>query len=113
LVKSVRTGEGVERKIIEDHAPLYMETADLEIVRSRSEARRDFEASREQGVLLDEDDAPPPLDFDDIQKKYDDRTRGTGQFDDGRYASKKLHTALLLIEVAESRTGESRGKELL
>ncbi|HEX4446265.1 MAG TPA: MMPL family transporter, partial [Polyangiaceae bacterium] len=58
-------------------------------------------------------ETPPPLDFDDIQKKYDDRTRGTGQFDDGRYANHKLHTALLLIEVSESRSGESRGKDLL
>jgi hypothetical protein len=113
LVKSVRTGEGAERKFIEDHAPLYMEVSDLDQVRTRVEARRDFEASRETGALLDEDDPPPPLDFDDIQKKYDDRTRGTGQFDDGRYASRKLRTALLLIEVSESRSGENHGKDLL
>ena len=29
LVKSVRTGEVAERKFIEDHAPLYMDSADL------------------------------------------------------------------------------------
>ncbi len=113
LVKSVRTGEGMERKFIEDHAPLYMEVADLETVKTRIEARRDWEASREQGVLLDDDEAPPTLDFDDIQKKYDDRSHGTNHFEDNRYANRSLHTALLLIEVNESRTGRSRGKELL
>jgi predicted RND superfamily exporter protein len=113
IVQSVRTGDQLERKFIEDHAPLYMEVADLEDVRSRIETRRDWEASRETGSLLDEDMSPPPLDFDDIQKKYDDRARGTGQFEDNRYASRELETALLLIEVNESQTAHGRGKELL
>ncbi len=113
LVKSVRTGEVAERKFIEDHAPLYMDLADLETVRARVEARRDWEASRETGVLLDEDDTPPPLDFDDIQKKYDERTHGPGHLDDHRYASKELRTALLLIEVNSFETGRGRGRELL
>ncbi len=113
LVKSVRTGDGVERKFIEDHAPLYMDLADLETVRRRIEARRDWEASKETGALLDEDDPPPPLDFADIQKKYDERSRGSGHFDDNRYASKELHTALILVEVGEFETGRGRSKELL
>jgi uncharacterized protein len=113
LVKSVRTGEVAERKFIEDHAPLYMDLPDLETVRTRVETRRDWEASRETGALLDEDEAPPPLDFDDIQKKYDDRTRGAGHLDNNRYASAELHTALLLIEVNAFETGRGRGRELL
>ncbi len=113
LVKSVRTGEVAERKFIEDHAPLYMDLPDLQTVRDRVEARRDWEASRETGALLDEDEAPPALEFDDIQKKYDDRTHGTGHFDNSRYASADLHTALLLIEVNAFETGRGRGRELL
>jgi uncharacterized protein len=113
LVKSVRTGEVAERKFIEDHAPLYMDLPDLRTVRDRVETRRDWEASRETGVLLDEDETPPPLDFDDIQKKYDARSRGTGHFDNNRYASAELHTALLLIEVNAFETGRGRGRELL
>jgi predicted RND superfamily exporter protein len=113
LVKSVRTGEVAEAKFIEDHAPLYMELADLKAVRDRVETRRDWEASRETGSLLDEEESPPPLDFDDIQKKYDERTHGTGHFDNHRYASADLHTALLLIEVNEFETGRGRGRELL
>ncbi len=113
LVKSVRTGDAVERKFIEDHAPLYMDLTDLEMVRLRIEARRDWEASKETGALLDEDDPPPPLDFADIQTKYDERSRGAGRFDDNRYASKELHTALILVEVGEFETGRGRSKELL
>jgi uncharacterized protein len=113
LVKSVRTGEVVEAKFIEDHAPLYMELADLKTVRDRVETRRDWEASRETGSLLDEDESPPSLELDDIQKKYDDRTHGTGHLDNHRYASADLHTALLLIEVNSFETGRGRGRELL
>ncbi len=113
LVKSVRVGDAVERKFVEDHAPLYMDLPDLEEVRSRIEARRDWEASKETGALLDEDGPPPPLDFGDIQKKYDERARGAGRFEDNRYASRSLHTALILIEVGEFETGRGRSKELL
>jgi predicted RND superfamily exporter protein len=113
LVKSVRTGQAVERKFIEDHAPLYMDLDDLETVRRRIEARRDWEVSKESGALLDDDEPPPPLDFDDIRHKYDARTRGSGHFDGDRYASKELHSALLLIELGEFETGRGRAKELL
>jgi uncharacterized protein len=113
LVNSVRTGEVAEHKFIEDHAPLYMDLPDLQIVRDRVETRRDWEASRETGVLLDEDETPPPLDFDDIQKKYDERTHGPGHFDNNRYASADLNTALLLIEANAFETGRGRGRELL
>ncbi|HEY5147086.1 MAG TPA: MMPL family transporter, partial [Polyangiaceae bacterium] len=113
LAQAVRTGDAAERKFVEDHAPLYMDLPDLEDVRRRIEARRDWEASKETGVLLDDDQTPPPLVFDDIQKKYDDRARGSGHFDDNRYASKSLHLALILIEVGEFGTGRGRAKELL
>ena len=113
LVKSVRIGDAVERRFVEDHAPLYMDLEDLETVRRRIEARRDWEASKETGALLDEEDSPPSLDLDDIKKKYDERSRSAGHFDDDRYASRALHTAVLLVEVGEFETGRGRSKELL
>ncbi|HXX68052.1 MAG TPA: MMPL family transporter, partial [Polyangiaceae bacterium] len=111
LVKTVRTGDAVERKFVEDHAPLYMDLADLTTIRDRVEARRDWEASKEQGALLDEDEPPPPLEFDDIQKKYDERNLAK-RFDDGHFASEKEHCALLLVQAGEFVTG-GRGKALL
>jgi uncharacterized protein len=113
LVKSVRTGDAVERRFVEDRAPLYMDLEDLETVRRRIEARRDWEASKATGALLDEEDSPPSLDLEDIKKKYDERTRSVGHFDDNRYASRELHTAVILVEVGGFETGRGRSKELL
>src|ERR1019366_7367423 len=110
MVRAVRTGDASERRFLEDHAPLYMDLADLETVRQRVEARRDWEASKEQGALLDEDDPPPPLDFDDIEKKYDHRS---SSFEDDHFASRERHTALLLIEVGEFDTGRVHSEALL
>ena len=113
LVGAVRTGDGVERRFIEDHAPLYIDASDLEEVQRRIEARRDWEASKAQGALLDEDEPPPPLVFDDIQRKYDHRTSSSKRFDNDHFASAEQHTSLLLIELSGFESGRSRGGELL
>jgi predicted RND superfamily exporter protein len=113
MVKAVRTGQQAERAFVEDHAPLYMDTVDLETILARIEARRDWEASKETGALLDEDEVAPPLDFDDVQEKYDARAAGSRRFDHDRFSSKELHTSLLLIEVGEFDTGRGRGEALL
>ena len=55
FVRPLRTGDEVERRFLEEHAALYLSLADLATVASRIEARRDWEASKEQGALLDED----------------------------------------------------------
>jgi hypothetical protein len=112
LVKLVRTGDSVEQAFLEDHAPLYMDLADLETLRDRVEARRDWEAEKETGALLDEDVAAPPLAFDDIQARYDERRGHSRRFADGHFASGPLHSALLLIELGEFETGRGRAKEL-
>ncbi len=113
MVRAARTGDAAERRFLEDHAPLYMDVADLETVRARVEARRDWEASKQQGALLDEDAPPPPLDFDDIEKKYDARTVGSHRFEDDRFANREQHAALLLIEVGEFDTGRTHSAVLL
>ena len=113
LVSAVRTGDGVERRFLEDHAPLYMDVADLAEVKRRVEARRDWEAAKEQGALLDEDEPPPALQFDDIQHKYDERSSASRHFDHDHFASAELHVALLLIEVGEFETGHSHGEALV
>lgn len=56
-------------EFFEDRALYYLERGDLETIAERLEARRRFEVARAQ---LDLDDAaPPPVDFADIQQKYD------------------------------------------
>jgi predicted RND superfamily exporter protein len=113
LVRAVYTGSAEERAFLEAHAPLYVGLADLKTIQARIEARRDYEASKETGALLDEDSPPPSLDFDDIQKKYDAQLPKGGDSEHGRYVSTKLRTAVLLVEVGGfSSSGSSADHKL-
>jgi predicted RND superfamily exporter protein len=113
LVRSVRTGDAPERAFVRDRAPLYVDLGDLETVRARIEARRDWEAAQHTGALLDEDAGAPPLDFHDIEAKYDARIGAAGRFEDDRFANRPLHLALLLVELGQIETGRGRDDELL
>src|SRR5262249_23753019 len=100
---------------LERNAALYVDVADLEAVRARIEARRDWEVRRETGASLDDDDsAAPPLDFADIEKKYDERLGGSaGAMDGDRYSSRSLRLALMLIDTPGFDTGRASGEALL
>ena len=54
---------------MEKHSALYTDLPDLRTIRARIEARRDYDAMKATGNLLDDSEAPPPLDFSDIQKE--------------------------------------------
>ncbi|HEY4014442.1 MAG TPA: MMPL family transporter [Polyangiaceae bacterium] len=112
LVRTVRTGDGPERSFVEDNAALYVDLDDLREVRRRLEARRDRDVSKDLGLLLDDDAPAPPISFDDLQRKYDERT-GAHRFDDGRFSSKALHLTLLLVQLGDFDTGRARGSELV
>jgi uncharacterized protein len=113
LVRDVRTTDAPERRFLEDNAALYLHLADLRTIRERLEARRDYEVGKQTGSLLDDDAAAGALDFDDIQKKYDEHVLGARRLDDDRFSSKKLHLSLLLVQLGDFDTGPSRGAELL
>ncbi|MEO7112551.1 MAG: MMPL family transporter, partial [Polyangiaceae bacterium] len=112
LVNSVRLGNEVEKDFLEKHSALYTDLADLKTIRARIEARRDYDAMKATGNLLDDSEAPPAIDFSDIQKKYDERTPKTGKADGTRYSSKELHLSLMLIEVGSYATGDSHASDL-
>ncbi|MEO8798142.1 MAG: hypothetical protein ABI551_09675, partial [Polyangiaceae bacterium] len=84
LVNSVRLGTEVEKDFLEKHAQLYADLDDLKTIRSRIEARRDYEAMKATGNLLDESEEAPPLNFDDMQKKYEERSPKGGNADGTR-----------------------------
>jgi uncharacterized protein len=113
LVRTVRTGSSAERKFVEDHAVLYAPAADLDDIRKRIEARRDWEVAKEQGALLDPDESPPPLDMDDIQRRFQERNGSPRRLDDDRFASRELHLVLMLVELGRFDTGRSRAAQLL
>jgi predicted RND superfamily exporter protein len=115
LARSVRTGFVNERAFLEDHAPLYVDFADLSHIRARIEARRDWEVAHETGTSLDDDDddeKPPSLDFSDVEEKYKDKLHGNSRFPDGRWSSKEQHLTMLLIEVGRFSSGTG-GRPLL
>lgn len=110
LVSDVRSSEKREQTFIEEHGPLYVERGDLQTILTRIEARRDFEVARETGGLLEDED-PPPLAFDDLQKKYDGRVSGR-HFPEGRFSDPEHHTSLLLIQISSYSPGQAQGGQL-
>jgi hypothetical protein len=110
MVRDVRTSNAPEREFLEKHAPLYTELADLQEIHRRIEARRDYEVSKEQGQLLDEDEPPPSVDTSDIEKKYDHKVAG-GESD--RMEKADLKAALITIEAGGFNTGAEKDRELL
>jgi len=109
MVRAVRTGTEAERQFLEKNAPLYVDLPDLETVRSRIEARRDYEVSRALGTALDDDDKPPSVDFSDLMQRYETKLEGVKSHRDGdRFSSTELHTTLLIAEVGSFSTGDAQ-----
>jgi predicted RND superfamily exporter protein len=114
LVRAEYTGNGAERAFLEKHAPIYASLGDLRSMHARIVARRDYEVAQETGALLDEG-SPPSLDFSDIEHKYEGwlPRYGAAEESSGRYASARLTTAVLLIELGGFSTSAESGRELL
>jgi predicted RND superfamily exporter protein len=110
LVQDVRSNNVAEKAFLEKKAPLYADLADLQEILRRIEARRDYEVSREQGALLDDEGPPPSLDASDIERKYDARL-SRDQTD--HIESRDLKAAILTVEAGAFTTGASQDRELL
>ncbi len=112
LVSAVRTGWQVERAFVEDHAAALLDLADLQLIRSRIEDRIHWEYATQTGTLLDESEPPPPLDFTDIEQKYEQRVAGPDLVGN-RFSSAKLGVTLLLVEVGGFSTSARKADDLL
>jgi uncharacterized protein len=112
LVREVRTGNQVERKFVERHAPLYVEVDDLKEILHRIEARRDYEVTKESGSLLDDSDPPPSLEMQDIEDRYDKKVSDK-KSETGRFSDAPTHTTLLFVEAGEFTTGADKARALL
>lgn len=113
LVRRVRLGTTEERQFLERNAPLYLELDDIKTIRARIEARRDYEVQKQLGTLLDEGEAPPAVDFSDIEAKVRSRFGGAKGFPEGRFSSSELRLTMLLVEVGEFTKGKGSPAELL
>ncbi len=109
-MRDVRTNRTAEKEFVERHAPLYVDLDDLETIRERVEARRDYEVSKAADLLLDENEPPPDVDMSDIRKKYDDRTEGE---QGGHFTSRTLEATMLAVETGSFTTGADKDRILL
>lgn len=112
LVNAVRTGYGAERAFIEGRLALLLELGDLRAIRQRIEDRVHWEYGKETGTLLDDSEPAPPIDFGDIEDKYQKRFGGPALVDD-RFCGTDLGLCLLLVEVGGFSTSAERARELL
>jgi predicted RND superfamily exporter protein len=109
LVASVRTGVQTESEFLKQNAPLYVELADLRTIKERIIEQRDRQVTKSLDLGLGEAD-DEPIDFSDLQKKYQER--GVDRFNGGRFSSPERHLTLMLIEVASLTTGSDLGNAL-
>jgi predicted RND superfamily exporter protein len=112
LVGGVRLGFAAERTFIERHAPMLVELSDLRMIRERIEDRLHYEYGKQTGTLLDDPGAPPPLDFSDIERRYQARAP-TMNLSGDRFSNPRLGLSLLLIEAGGFSTSAQEAARLL
>ena len=126
LVRAVKIGEeaAAERRFLAAHLPLFVDVGDLVAIRKRVEERRGWDTRNRLGINLDDEEKPPPLDFSDIETKYQARFPGVrlpgAQSGAGavtpqrnRYSDEAGTATLLLIEGRESSLGAHQARQLL
>ncbi len=112
LVSGVRTGWQAERTFVENHAAALLALPDLQLIRERIEDRVHWEYATATGTLLDETEQAPPLDFADIQKRYERQVAGP-DLGGSRFSSLKQGVTLLLVEVGGFSTSAHKANELI
>jgi predicted RND superfamily exporter protein len=135
LVRAVKTGTeaAAERRFLVDHLPLFVDLDDLTAIRTRVEERRRWDMRQRLGISFDDQgEKPPPLDFSDVEAKYQTRfqgvrlpaaapaaaggagaTAGAGARERTRYTDEASGVTLLLIEGTESSLGAHHAGRLL
>jgi len=134
LVRAVKIGAeaAAERRFLADHLPLFVDVADLVEIRTRVEAQRSWDMRKRLGVAFDDGEKPPPLDFADIEAKYQARFPGVRLPSTGavtvmanasappapatartRYTDERTGATLMLIEGTESSLGAHHAGRLL
>jgi uncharacterized protein len=112
LVSGVRLGYHAEHEFIEKHAAMLLPIGDLQTIRERVEDRIHWEYAKQTDTLLDEDEAPPSVDFSDIENKYRAEVSGP-ELENDRFSSTKLGTTLMIVEVGGFSTSAKLAGELV
>jgi len=113
-VGSVESGVHEARAFLSPRAGLFAEQAELEKLRDDIEERYAYEVNKATGNLLDEDDPPPPLDAENIKKRFRLGDEASAdRFPDGYYQSKDGKTLVVAIRSKVIGSDFSRGTEAL
>ncbi|MBI5537133.1 MAG: MMPL family transporter [Deltaproteobacteria bacterium] len=112
LVASARVDIIEERSFFEKYAPLYVDPADLQEIRRRIQARKDWQAAESAGANLDDEPAPS-VDLSDIEGRYRGRDPSRRLPANGRLSSPSAHVSLLLIDVPGYSTGTRQYEALM
>jgi len=90
-VSSAEDGPHDVRAFLAPRLGLFLDAAELDRLDRETEARWDYEVARATGFSLDDDEAPPPLAWKDIEKRLRDPSKGGAgsdvldRFPDGYY----------------------------
>lgn len=116
-VGAVDYGVKDARRFFEENALLYASKADLQKAHDRIIERYDWEVSKQQGTLLDDEDEPPPITAETIEKELTSRKPGTPTsgptFPNGYYENPEGSLAAILIRTpvgGKEKTAELRRK---
>jgi predicted RND superfamily exporter protein len=94
------------QRFFDENALLYASLADLKKAHERITERYDWEVSKEQGSLLDEEDEPEPITADSIEKQLASRktsaVKDAPPYPDGYYANAQGSLLALLIRTPVS-----------
>ncbi len=100
-VGAVDYGVKDARKFFEENALYYASLEDLKKAHARITERYDWEVSKQQGSLLDDEEAPPPITADSIDKELSSRKTGPSgsgpSFPNGYYEDKEGSYAAILV----------------
>lgn len=116
-VGAVDYGVKDARRFFEENSLLYASKADLQKAHDRIVERYDWEVSKQQGSLLDDEDEPPPITAENIEKELAARkptTPGKGPtFPNGYYENPEGSLAAILIRTpvgGKAKVAELRRK---
>jgi len=117
MVDSVEYRTDAQSEFMHRFGPLYLHLDDLKEIQRRIDARVAWEKKKANPLmdLLGEDDPgpSPPLDFSDIEKKYEAATGLLANFRNGYYQTPDGHILVILIHPPEVVGGYEANKKLV
>ncbi len=117
MVESVEFRTDAQSEFMHRFGPLYLHLEDLKEIQRRIDARVAFEKKKANPLmdLLGENDPgpAPPLDFSDIEKKYESATGLLSSFRNGYYQTPDGHILVILVHPPEMVGGYDANKKLV